>query len=795
MKKSLLILLIFLIQYILFAQNTEIDSLIKQVTQVKDTEKIEILNTLAGIYSKISPNDRIEFAEQSVKLSEKYDNQKSKAIAFGHLGVAYNQKGNTKESMEYFHKSLEIMEQINDLEGIANANKNLGQANFYMENYDKALEYFQKALNIRNKIGNKMNISQTLILIGNVKARTKKYDEALEYYFKTLKIKEEINDEVGISQIYNNIGNVYLAIGETDKVLGYRTKSLKIDRKLNNKWGISLTTFNIAEFYLQDNNPQKAYSYILESKKLAEELNNIGLINDNNFLLSWYYELIGDYKKSLEYQKEYAKIIKKQFSSELSEKVSEMEVKYETAKKEKEKQAYKLKLEKSNSHKLQLLFIIIIIVFIATFIFYQYYKNKKSKVLLEKLVSKRTQELQKKNTELSETGKALQTAKEKAEESNRLKTAFLHNMSHEIRTPMNGILGFTELLKKPQLTGEEQNSYIKIIEKSGARMLNIINDIITISRIESGEMNVLISDTNINEQIKDVYNFFKPEVEKKEIQFLYKNALSDKNAIIKTDQEKVITILTNLVKNAIKYTDKGSIEFGYNLKTDSEPNEVVFYVKDTGIGIPITKQKIIFERFIQADIEDKMARQGAGLGLSISKAYVEILGGRIGLESKAGIGSTFYFTLPYNTSNDENKTKKHIELTRKEEIQLNHKTLNFKTLIVEDDENSEMYLREIIKSLCKEIFIAKTGIEAIEICRKNPDIDLVLMDIQLPDTNGYEATRQIREFNKNVVIIAQTAFAMNKDREKAIKAGCNDYISKPTKKDELSALIRKYFDK
>ncbi len=222
---------------------------------------------------------------------------------------------------------------------------------------------------------------------------------------------------------------------------------------------------------------------------------------------------------------------------------------------------------------------------------------------------------------------------------------------------------------------------------------------------------------------------------------------------------------------------------------------MVFYVKDTGIGIPISKQKIIFERFIQADIEDKMARQGAGLGLSISKAYVEILGGRIGLESKAGIGSTFYFTLPYNTSNDENKTKKHIELTRKEEIQLNHKTLNFKTLIVEDDENSEMYLREIIKSLCKEIFIAKTGIEAIEICRKNPDIDLVLMDIQLPDTNGYEATRQIREFNKNVVIIAQTAFAMNKDKEKAIKAGCNDYISKPTKKDELSALIRKYFDK
>jgi len=209
---------------------------------------------------------------------------------------------------------------------------------------------------------------------------------------------------------------------------------------------------------------------------------------------------------------------------------------------------------------------------------------------------------------------------------------------------MNGILGFSELLKEPGLSGDQQQEYIRIIEICGARMLNIINDIIDISKIESGLMTVNKKDTNINEEIEFIYIFFKPEVEEKGMQFLFKNTLSNKESTIKTDSEKLNSILTNLVKNAIKYSNEGTIEFGY-IKKDTI---IEFYVKDTGIGIPKDRQLAIFERFIQADIADKMAQQGAGLGLSISKAYVEILGGKIWVESEEGIGSTFYFTLPYN---------------------------------------------------------------------------------------------------------------------------------------------------
>ena len=242
--------------------------------------------------------------------------------------------------------------------------------------------------------------------------------------------------------------------------------------------------------------------------------------------------------------------------------------------------------------------------------------------------------------------KDLTVAKEKAEESDRLKSAFLANMSHEIRTPMNGILGFAELLKDPNLSGDEQLDYIRIIEKSGTHMLNIINDIVDISKIEVGLMKIEMRESNVNEQIEYIYNFFKPEAEAKGLNLLFKNSLPAKEAILKTDREKVYAILTNLVKNAIKYTNKGSIEFGYTRKV----NCLEFYVKDTGIGIPKGREEAIFERFIQADIGDINARQGAGLGLAIAKSYIKMLGGKIWVESEEGVGSTFYFTIPYNAN-------------------------------------------------------------------------------------------------------------------------------------------------
>jgi PAS domain S-box-containing protein len=385
-------------------------------------------------------------------------------------------------------------------------------------------------------------------------------------------------------------------------------------------------------------------------------------------------------------------------------------------------------------------------------------------------------------------------AKELAEESNHLKSAFLANMSHEIRTPMNGILGFTNILKGPNLSNENQQEYIKIIDESGIRLLSIINDIIDISKIESKQMEVSVSETNINDQIEYIYNFFKLEVANKGILLDYKNGLAKNDAYIKTDSEKIYAVLINLVKNAIKFCDKGTIDFGYNLKTKNKSttekiSELEFYVKDSGVGIPNDRQNAIFDRFIQADFSDKRAFQGAGLGLSISKAYVEMLGGKIWVKSKIGIGSTFYFTIPFVLGTKGGTVQLKIPEQTKSETEIK----KLKIIIVEDDAISKLLIRMVVAPLSKEIINVNNGFQAIEACKNHPDVDLIMMDINMPGMSGYEATRKIRQFNKKVIIIAQTANALSSDRKEAIDSGCNDYISKPINKDLLIQLIQKYF--
>jgi signal transduction histidine kinase len=241
--------------------------------------------------------------------------------------------------------------------------------------------------------------------------------------------------------------------------------------------------------------------------------------------------------------------------------------------------------------------------------------------------------------------KTLELAKQKAEESDKLKSAFLSNIAHEIRTPMHGILGFADMLKTASLSAEQMQEYITIIEKSSARMLNTITDLIEISKIESGQTELNLSIINIDGQLDSIYAIFKPEADKKGIHLTIKNSSETEEPHIRTDREKLDTILTQILKNAVKYTKKGSIEIGYLLKD----KYVEYYVKDTGIGIEKDKQQPIFNRFTQADNSLSKIYEGAGLGLSITKAYVEMLGGSVWVESEPGKGSTFYFTLPTET--------------------------------------------------------------------------------------------------------------------------------------------------
>lgn len=375
--------------------------------------------------------------------------------------------------------------------------------------------------------------------------------------------------------------------------------------------------------------------------------------------------------------------------------------------------------------------------------------------------------------------------KERAQKADKLKSNFLANMSHEIRTPMNGILGFAGLLKDSDLPKEVQQKYIAIIEKSGIRLLNLINDIIDISKIESGLTEVEISDSNINEEMEYIHTFFNPEVEAKGMKLILKSYLPANECVVQTDKEKIFAILTNLIKNAIKYSEKGFIEFGCIKKG----RFLEFHVKDTGIGISPDKHESIFERFVQVESDGNMTKHGSGLGLSITKAFVELLGGKIWLESTPGAGSVFYFTIPFKMKDNEGAN---IKIDKSKPMnESKYPKLNI--LIVEDDEPSAILLSTVLNQYSKKIDVVNSGVQAVEACRKDSSIDLVLMDIQLPVMNGYEATRKIREFNSDIIIIGQTAFGFSDDRIEAIKAGCNNYISKPVIKDQLLAMIFSYF--
>ncbi len=401
---------------------------------------------------------------------------------------------------------------------------------------------------------------------------------------------------------------------------------------------------------------------------------------------------------------------------------------------------------------------------------------------LETRVKERTAELEKANKELIQ-------AKFKAEESDRLKTAFLANMSHEIRTPMNGIMGFAQLLRRKNLKKEKVNKYVEVIEDRGKHLLRIINDIVDVSKIESNQLEIVHNPLSVNDLMDKIKEFAVEEIKwsnkKDKLKFSLVNDPGLKDLVILSDNTRLFQVLSNLLTNAIKFTLKGTIECG--CKKNEADNALFFWVKDNGIGISKADQQIIFERFRQKDDTTTKRFGGAGLGLAISKSLVELLNGNIWVESDIGKGAAFYFSIPLiiNNTNLYNEF-----IPAEDDVRINWKEL--KILVVEDDVKSYEYLREAFEPMGVKIIHSENGKDAIDVCLKEKDLDMVLMDIQLPQKNGYDATKAIREFNKKVPIIAQTAFAMTEDRDKAIQAGCNDYIAKPIDIEHLMQMFKRY---
>jgi signal transduction histidine kinase/ActR/RegA family two-component response regulator len=396
---------------------------------------------------------------------------------------------------------------------------------------------------------------------------------------------------------------------------------------------------------------------------------------------------------------------------------------------------------------------------------------------LETKVEERTHQLISANEELKQTNAELVLARQKAEQSDQLKTVFINNISHEIRTPMNGIMGFAELLDNPDLPVDKRRFYSKIVLNSSWQLLKIIDDILEISTLDTKQVKPDKAPFNLNELLSDLQAVFNIKADQKNISLHLKAALPDDKSYIVSDKSKLHKILSNLLENAFKFTPGGQIEFGYFIA-----NQLLsIYVKDTGVGIAPENIDLVFERFAQESESLSINPGGLGIGLSIVKENAHLLGGTIRLESEKGKGSTFTLTLPYEVAAPKESLNKAPETFAGFEK-------NYTILIAEDEDSNFHYLQALLKDnkvfQCNLIH-ARNGQEAIEKVASNKNIHMILMDMRMPVMDGFDATRHIKKENPEIPIIAQSAYSTENDQHKIKQAGCDDFIAKPINKNDL----------
>jgi signal transduction histidine kinase/CheY-like chemotaxis protein len=374
-------------------------------------------------------------------------------------------------------------------------------------------------------------------------------------------------------------------------------------------------------------------------------------------------------------------------------------------------------------------------------------------------------------------------AKEKAEENDRLKSAFLANMSHEIRTPLNAIVGLSGLLSEPGLSSGEKENFSAIIRENSDILLQLIDDIIDVSKIEAGQIIMRPAPCNVNDLMSDIYESFQLQLKENATLQFYLDKEGHGEIFSVTDARRLRQVITNLISNAIKFTEKGIIKFGCRINTE---NQILFYVKDSGIGIPRDKHEMIFDRFGQADDSKTKRYRGAGLGLSISKSLVSLMGGSIWVDSDTGKGASFYFTIPYVPA-----------LLSKEKQRSEYNPADWPdvlkdctVLVVEDREVNYSLIDKMLGKTGANTLWARTGLQAIKICSERTDLDLILLDLNLSDIDGYEVLTEIRKTRRDLPVIILSAFAMNGEKEQCLNAGCNGYITKPIQPEYLMAAIK-----
>ncbi len=824
-----------------FEQNP--DSVKQLIENAKNEQNLDVLISSAKSILHKYPNDAIELAQNALIFATKRKDTASMAHAHLTLAKSYSITGEYSVGIDNLDLSYSLFKSFNDSLSLIDVFQVYGQIYTRMGEFKNALDHTEKAFSLAGPLENHNKLAELTRDIGNIYFYFDEKVIALDFYQKSLKISQEHRNNEGIAKAYNNIGRLYSEMGNHDEALNYLKKSLSYKTNEVDRVSYGNTLINIGAVYLAKQEHQKALEFFQESFDNFSALNNTEGIANSLFYIGQAYFLLnrinqalavldeaweiasqsdskrlqvkislalsginastGDFKRAYNYYRIHSSIRDSVFSEENTRLLLELESRYQLQAKQRQIELLSKEqaLKKSEQRKariwIALLAIVSLFLFSLSYFTYSRFKdkNKHNKQLLDEIQQRKEveQELNEYREHLenlvSERTWELKFAKNKAEESDRLKTAFLTNVSHEIRTPMNAILGFSHLLTKPDSAEKSKTEYYNIIKSNGEVLMNLINDILDISLIESGQLKTQQKTVNINAILSELLAHYRQQKEElgKKITVNLDIEPSDTDLIAKVDGIRVRQILSNLLSNSLKFTDKGKICFGYRL---SDSKEIVFFVRDTGAGIHPSKHKVIFERFSKfrtISTEEAKLYSGTGLGLAISHELVHLLGGKFWLDSYPGKGSTFYFTIPYigekeeKDSNNKSNPKKPSE------------TSGGKTILVAEDNLSNFQLIQAYLAPSKiNLLWAQNGIEAIDIFTKNQNVDVILMDVQMPIMDGIRALKRIRELDKKVPIILNSAYYDPNDEKESFAAGCNDFMHKPLKKDELISNLSKF---
>ncbi|MFO7827289.1 MAG: tetratricopeptide repeat protein [Bacteroidales bacterium] len=784
-----------------------------------DNKSIGFANYYLGkyYYKKDDFKDALNYLNKSLTIYDALNDMNMLAEIYYNIGLSNQYLNHYDTALENYQKSIEIFSDLGNDEKVAYNYQVIGTLYNDIEKYSLALFYYEKAIEIYKEKGNLAKVAAILQNIGVLHYNWGNYSQSLDYYNQSLSIYDDLKDKNGIGTSLSNIGLIYEQNQNFDQALEYYQKALIVFEELDYKPALVYIFYNLGSIYKNLGNRSKSIEYFNKSLLLSEKHALRDFTAYNYEALSNIYEENRNYSRALEYFKKYNEINSSIFNDEKLKHIEKLETRFQSEQQAKEIEYLKLdqelkevELAKKEAQNKALIYSAILILIIAIIVLFYNRSQRKSsvrlqkevnqhkkteaelnniKIELEQRVQERTARLEEANQNLIEeiqghklTMESLRVAKDKAEEADRLKSIFLSNMSHEVRTPMNAITGYSQMLAFDHLSKNKRLEYIKQIEGGCSALTNLIDDIIDFAKIESGEIKIEKKDFNPHPILEFLHDHFTNELIKRKkdhINLIYANENIENDLTIYSDPARIKQMLTVLLDNAIKFTDKGRIEFGF---THPSEDQIQFYVKDTGIGLDDKYQEVIFGRFRQIDEGATKKYDGAGIGLSIAKNLAGLLQGKIWVESTPGKGSTFYVKLPHINIKSEN------EFIQPNEFNWKNKNI----LVAEDKKMNFDMISETLSITNVNLIWAKNGKDALEKVKTEDHIDLILMDIQMPVMDGYETTRQIKKIKENIPIIAQTAYALPQDSYKCIDAGCDDYIAKPISIDLFLNKINKF---